>query len=571
MSPSEADPTSSSSSSTRGARARANTTSFAPFWRKKGPNEHGPSPQTSQAQQLQQPLSLDELIRALSPPSVPSLAHARSLASMLAVCSPLPRRELLNPILDSLCNGAKSPPSVQAAGFDILSAYCENHEALPCGVAEKLAYFSLFLGGATEGGATWATELWEPRFKALRALTNHGQDVLGIVNNVIDLLQSWIEGAFEGLLRAYATSSSASPSPSLGNTGTERAEMAERERSIDILVKFLGEILTRPDNISRITEERMAGVLKFYASLVDRAIALADPSKDPPTPNPAISPSISLSRTGGGHRRNISSLSSSSSPSIASTQPPIRHPAEFATTLYMNHLSAHIKSMPPTYLNAILPLLFRALAFCASPLPRLSVMLQTRKKNTLEDKITETLNSLFSGPYATVCMRILRIHLFPPQTHLSPASRQAAYSQPTVIRAAIMASLGATRTLRNYIRRALSARLARAYISREASIGYSHSGAPGHMELQVDLMEKAWPKEDYTSSSIGIGTGGNGWDAARLGRVLADAVGAWVEWSFDEAATGSDAERRALWEKESEGRDEILEEAAGVLKDILQE
>jgi hypothetical protein len=56
-----------------------------------------------------------------------------------------------------------------------------------------------------------------------------------------------------------------------------------------------------------------------------------------------------------------------------------------------------------------------------------------------------------------------------------------------------------------------------------------------------------------------------------LGRTLAESVGAWVEYHFDDSAVRSEAEGRQLWEKEREGKDEILEEAAGVLKDILQE
>jgi NAD(P)H-hydrate repair Nnr-like enzyme with NAD(P)H-hydrate epimerase domain len=89
------------------------------------------------------------------------------------------------------------------------------------------------------------------------------------------------------------------------------------------------------------------------------------------------------------------------------------------------------------------------------------------------------------------------------------------------------------------------------------------------MEFQTDLMERAWPKDDYTATSVGIGN--NGWDAGRLGRMLAESVGAWVEYHFDDSAIKSEAERYQLWEKERAGKDEILEEAAGVLKDILQE
>ncbi|KDR74143.1 hypothetical protein GALMADRAFT_99986 [Galerina marginata CBS 339.88] len=534
------------------ARARANTTSFL-SWRKQR-TEHPPSAQPA--------LSLEALIQALSPPSVPSLAHARALASALSNCSPLPRRDILNPILDSLCNDAKSPPSVQAAGYDILSAYWENHEALPLAVAERLSYFSLFLGATTP----WGVELWEPRFKALRALTKYGTDIMGIEDNLIDILQYWIEGAFEGLMK---------PPSSI-----DRSETAERERSVDIIVKFLSDILTRPENISRITDDKMASVLGFYASLVDRCIVLPDASKEPtsPTPSSASASNGSTSKPSQGHRRNLSSLSTSSTPSVTSTPPQpaptFKHPAEFATTLYLNHLSAHIKVLPPTYLNSILPLLFRALAFFASPLARLSVTLQSRKKNTLEDKITEHLNALSSGPYANMCMIILRTYLFPPNTFETPKEPrspqpQTQLTQSQTLRTAVLTSLGANRTFRNYVRRALSARLARAYISREVSLGYSHSGAPGHMELQGDLMEKAWPKDDFAVSSVGIG--GNGWDAARLGRVLADSVGAWVEFHFDDAAVKNEAERRVMWEKEREGKDEILEEAAGVLKDILQE
>lgn len=119
------------------------------------------------------------------------------------------------------------------------------------------------------------------------------------------------------------------------------------------------------------------------------------------------------------------------------------------------------------------------------------------------------------------------------------------------VRTAIQTSLGAQRTLRNYIRRALHTRLARAYISRESSVGYSHSGAPGHLDLEKDLMERAWPKEDV---------GMSGWDAGRFGRDLAGSVEAWNDFSLGE---------NYPWV--SHAKDKVLEEAAGTLKDILQE
>ncbi|KAF8966956.1 hypothetical protein BDZ97DRAFT_1806083 [Flammula alnicola] len=477
MSRQEAEP------STR-ARPRANTTSFtASLWSRR--------PRAEQT--------------VLNPSICPQFGSRSCFGKHPLNLSPLPLRETLNPILVSLCS-AESPPSVQAAGYDILSAYWENHEALSLGTAERLSYFSLFLGTTT----SWGMELWEPRFKALRALTRYGIDIIGIENHLIDVLQWWIEGAFEGLLKVPAALSI--------------APMTERERSLDLL---------------------MADVLHFYASLVDRSIVIPDPTKElPSSPTSTAAPAPTTRHSSLGHRRN--------------------HPAELATNLYLSHLSAHIKTLPPVHLNSILPLLFRALAFCAAPLPRLS-------KNTLEDRITETLNSLFQGPYATSCMLILKSYLFPPCSAEDKGALTGVNqpSQPSSPAVAIMTTLGANRTFRNYVRRALSARLARAYISREASIGYSHSGAPGHMALQVDLLEKAWPKEDYTPSSIGIG--GNGWDAARLGRTLAESVGAWIDYRFDDATLKNDSEKRLAWEKEQQGKDEILEEAAGVLKDILQE
>ncbi|KAG6903605.1 hypothetical protein DXG01_016379, partial [Tephrocybe rancida] len=57
---------------------------------------------------------------------------------------------------------------------------------------------------------------------------------------------------------------------------------------------------------------------------------------------------------------------------------------------------------------------------------------------------------------------------------------------------------------------------------------------------------------EYTASALGLGR--NGWDAGRLGRVLARAVQAWVAWHGDDRA-----------------KDDILEEAAGVPYDIWQE
>jgi tuberous sclerosis protein 2 len=527
------------------SRPRANTTSFTPFaWRRQR-NEH-PVPPVPQ-----QPLPLEALIEALTPPAVPSLAYARALASTLSTASPLPRREVFNPILSCLCDVQK-PVAIQAAGYDILSAYCENNEALRLTTYEKLFYFSFF----PESGLAWGMELWEPRFKALRAVTKYGEDVLGIETNLIDTLKRWIKGAFDGLLQ--------------NDSPMERAERPERERSIDVLVQFLADILQKPENISRIPEDVAADVLQFYADLVNRSVILPlgpttqdrilAPVVVPNPPSNNNTPSKSL------HKRNASSLSISSIPSAHSAAKPssLKHPGELAISLYLSYLSSQLKSLSPEYLQDIHPVLFRALAFSASPLPRLTV-LPRKESSQEEEKITETLSALLAGPYTTICMRILKKHLFPPKIN-EPFPRRSPEGLSEEREGAcqqldIMTSLGAHRMLRNFIRRALSMRLERAY--RETSI---NTGAPGHIELESDLKERAWPKDDYASSA-----GGNGWDAGRLGKVLASSVHAWVTWGSDMLRSRGEEDKPQSWEKQREGQDTILEEAAGVLKDILQE
>ena len=533
------------------SRPRANT-SFASFtWRRHQPAVTSPPTPA---------LSLQALIEALYPPAVPSLSHARNLASVLPNHSPLPRRDILNPILSSLCS-ADSPTALQAAGFDILAAYWENPESLPMSTSDRLLYFSLFLGNSIP----WGMDLWEPRFKALRALTKYGVDIIGIEANIIDVLQRWIEGAFEGLLTP----------PDSG----DRSESSERERSLEILVKFLEELLGRTDAIARITDENMTSILHFYARLVDRSISLPDVPRDTMI-SPFFSASSSTAPTRQqllSHRRNLSSLSSTSLNSTSSSSTPTALPSktasECAVGFYLCHVTAHIKLLSHTHLCYILPVLFRALASCSASPPRLSTVMQSPKKNTLEEKLTEMLNSLFAGPYAANCMVILRQHLFPASfgTHgvstTTSKKRGFGYSPAQIV---ILTSLGAHRTLRNHVRRALFSRIARTYISREAIHGYSHSGAPGHMDLQKEWIEKAWPKEDFAPSSVGAG--GNGWDASRMGKALADSVGAWIAHQFSDSGDHkTEEECRAEREKERQGKEEILEEAAGVLKDILQE
>ncbi|KAJ7671924.1 hypothetical protein B0H17DRAFT_1084649 [Mycena rosella] len=473
------------------------------------------------------------------------LAYARSLATGLSSHSPIPRHAVLNPILATLC-AADCPVALQCAGYDILSAYCENPEAVGLGTPDRISYFSLFLGPVA---ASWGPEIWEPRFKALRALTKSGTDVLGIELPVLKVLKTWISSAFESIVLDLAL---------------DRADRAERERSVGILADFLTEVVGRVDVMARISEDHLVGVLHFYAGMVEQAMdvsSLRRPSISSPaveiTPN-TTSPARPFSQN---HKRNPSSVSVTSSVSLPPVTPGTgtKQPSDIAIAIYINHLTTQLKILSSTYLDLILPFLFRALAHCASTLPRLTVASQPPRVSTSENKINDTLNSLLSGPYATTCMVVLRKNLYPPSSLsclLNDTEGQDIQGNEKQVWAAIQTAFGAHRTLRTYIRRALSARLARAYISRETSAGYSHSGAPAHMEIERDLMERAWP-----STETGIGQ--SGWEAGKLGRPLSASARDWVAFCC------SDGEE-VDW-KMREGVERVLDEAAGTLKDVLQE
>ncbi|KAJ7037381.1 hypothetical protein C8F04DRAFT_1092252 [Mycena alexandri] len=471
------------------SRPRANTSTFSAFgsWRKQKPDQSTTPPAASNPSPP--PLQLDELIQALTPPAVPSLVYARSLATGLSNHSPIPRHAVLNPILATLC-AAECPVALQCAGYEILAAYCENPEAAGLGTPDRLSYFSFFKNPAT---LSWGVEIWEPRFKALRALTRSGSDTLGIEIPVLNVLKAWISSAFDSIVMDLAM---------------DRADRAERERSVNILTDFLTAMVKRVEFMARIPEDELVGVLHFYAGLVERAMDVGALRR----------PSLSPARPFQHHRRNQSSVSVTSSITSPPVTPGIgtRPPSDIAIAIYINHLTSQLKTLASTYLDLILPFLFRALAHCASTLPRLNVATPTSRSSSSEDKINETLNSLLSGPYATTCMLILRRNLYPPSRVDNGTAEDGKKLQ-----AAIQSAFGAHRTLRGYIRRALSARLARAYISSETSGGYSHSGAPAHMEIAKDLMEQAWPSTD-------AGIHQSGWDAGKLGRPLSTSARDWV-------------------------------------------
>ncbi|GJE99374.1 hypothetical protein PsYK624_156280 [Phanerochaete sordida] len=91
------------------------------------------------------------------------------------------------------------------------------------------------------------------------------------------------------------------------------------------------------------------------------------------------------------------------------------------------------------------------------------------------------------------------------------------------------------------------ARLARAYISRTNSVNYTPSGAPGSLEIDRELLDRAWAKDDITT-----------WDLNRFRSVLCVSIREWLTI----VQTVDEPLRHPC--------EQILSEIAGILKDITQ-
>jgi tuberous sclerosis protein 2 len=525
MSPQEVDPPFR-------PRGRSNTNSFPNFSWRRGRNDPPPLPLPAAPEP---PLSVEELIAALTPPAVPSLVTARALSATLATSSTV-QLFSLTPILASLCT-ADAPTSLRTAGYDILTAFLERTPPPVLRASDRIALFSLF---TAHGKNAWHPDVWEARFRAFTAFTRGGAEIAGIEPQLLEMLQTWIDAAFTGLLAAAAAHAR-----DLVISSTERAE---RERSVDMLGSFLTVTTSRLETLARLSETTIASVLTFFGGLVERALAL--PS-DPPPLSAFASPDIfqgshssippTPTRTAQTHRRHHSSTSLP----LASPVPPSplgpapRRPADIAVALYLDHLDAQARYLSPMHLKTIIPVLFRCLASYASQLPRLSLTSsdQFDPQFPLERHILEVLDPILNGPYTASCFIILRQHLLP-----RTGAGLVAW------RVGVQTATGACRTLRVYVRRALCTRLARSYISRMSSESYTQSGAPGGINLEQGLIERAWAKDEFTRGDLG-----------KVGRMLRKAADAWVSVQ-PEAEGGSDAER-----------EEVLLEIAGALRDIFQE
>jgi tuberous sclerosis 2 len=509
------------------ARGRSNTNSFANFPWRRGRNE---APPTITPVVPEPTLSVDELINALSPPAVPSLSTARALSAALANASTV-QLFSLTPILASLCV-SDAPASLRAAGYDILTAFLERTPAPVLRASERTALFSLF---PVRGQNAWHPDVWEARFRAFTAFTRGGAEIAGIEPQLLEMLQTWIDAAFTGLLIRDVISS------------TERAE---RERSVDALGSFLTATTSRLETLARLSEPTIGSVLIFFVGLIERALAL--PTDPPLSAHSACSPEILQSShhssipptptrtTAQTHRRHHSSASLNiASPVTPSPLGPApRRPVDIAVALYLDHLDAQARYLSPIHLKTIILVLFRCLALYASHLPRLSISSSDQFDTQFppERRIIDVLDPILNGPYTASCFIILRQCLQP---------RTRAGLVPW--RVSVQTATGATRTLRIYVRRALSARMARSYIERMNAGSYTQSGATGGINLEHGLMERAWSKDEFTRGDLG-----------KVGRLLRSAAEAWVSVLPEDGGTDTE-------------REDVLLEIAGTLRDIFQE
>ena len=498
----------------RPARQRANTSTFNfSGWRRGRAEATAPTSTPAAAPPVASPpLHWEDLVKALSPPAVPSLIYAKSLANSLAIPgthSPPPRLSLLQPVLASLC-APDAPAPLQTVGYEILAAFLKSSQAI-ASTADRLSCLSLFVDAA------WSRELWESRTKAFEALVRYGDQTIGMEAQILRMLEGWIERAFDGLL--------------LPRTEGAPDDRLDRQRSVESLTALLIALVRKPELVSRLTDDDTAGVLRLWETLIDKALSLpsdfarsppASPAIEPQSTKTMLPPKISLS-----HRRHHSSTSL---PELSL----VKHPADIVVDAYSNYLLTRLPALTHNYLGPIVPLLFRALAFYVSPLLRLSLEPGFVHPNLLEKLISDILKELVAGPYSSSCRQLMRHHFFP--------------AGDTDLLVSIQASIGALRTLRMSIRRVLEGRLARAYIEQASSMDYSPAGVPSHIPVERELMERAWAKDETAA-----------WDLTRFANVLARASRAWIAQSQD-AAPAEVAARK----------EDVLMEIAGIVKDVIQ-
>lgn len=487
-------------------RPRANTSFVA--WRRNVPDASTSVSLAASPAAPVQTLPIDTLIQFLTPPAVPSPQHARALVSAISTQTPAPPPAELLPILLSICS-ANAPPSLQSAGFDVLTAYCSC--GAPLMTSDRVTYFDILQATAS---APWAQEVWEPRLRALNALMPTLEDTVGRERQILSVVSSWLRQAVED----YCTSES---------------EKQDRERPVEILSEALIEWFSRLEAAGRLTDDDTSLLFQFYHSLVDYILRQPPEvlSNTPPTPTPQTPQRDS--GVSSRHRRHPSSLASIPSPLSPHSQnvrpPPSRGPLQLVSTIYLKFLDSRLPQLPPSFLPIIMPMLFSILSAVMSTLPPLSP--SRPNPNPIELAVFKLLTSLLTGTYATTCLILLRQLLMP----------VAEADVDTQVRT----SLGAMRTLRVQIRTVLEDQMAKRVVERGASFSATHAGAPastvGLNDYLIKRAQRAWAKE------------GAAWDARKVSFFLVKAIRAWNTKSL------------------SVDKERVFEEIAYLLNDVLQE
>ncbi|TFK19370.1 tuberin [Coprinopsis marcescibilis] len=497
--------------------------------------------------------TVELLIEMLSSPTRPNLAHVRLLSKMLLTQTP-PRFSSLQPVLTRLCS-QWTTPGLHALGFEIMKSYWNNPKVQNASwptTSDSLSCLTFFLDSPTP----WTLDLWEVRFKALAAITKDGSDLRGIETVLIDVIKDCLANAFRLLTHQ--------------SKQIDGAAKRECERCIITVGNFLSDLLAHLANVSRIREELLMGLFAFYGNLIDDLIHLPSSTASQGIPSPKETPSPASTEKSGrrAHKRRAPSLSSLmflTSPTNTEQPrpppPPVKHPAELAIALFHTHSSPHLLHLTSEQLSHVLPILFRSLAFCASPLPRLTIQPQPLSPATLEDKLVDLLNRLVPSPSSAATMQTLKHFMFPHIPEVSSKEGHPGSSTPMKtdfdnLQLMIMTSLGAHRTLRNYARRALVARLEKVFHPQEAAV---REGGPPRTG-EVDLADLAWLRHDQHRHGMVS-------SESSEGEALSATIDAWVTWSPELQST---IESEA-WDRILEGKDSIIEESAGILKDVYQE
>lgn len=405
--------------------------------------------------------------------------------------------------------------------------YCATNGALT--TSDRLVYLSTM--PFTE---SWSQDVWEPRLKALNALISSVEDVIGAEETLLRILSSWVLDALEDYC-------------------LEEVTRQEKERAVVALNDAYIGWYNKLDTTGRISESFVSSLYDLYTALIDKALCYPVDSGQhssastsiPSTPHRENSSASANSPNR--HRRHPSSTTNITSPlSHQNTRRLVRGPVHVVTTIALNTIDARNSRLSYAFLPILIPLLFRLLSALMPALPPLTPHASSEHQNDpVEHRLVRTVTALFSGPYSTTCLILLRKLMAP--TSMPSAGNSfddEALSKLYLDMAKV--SRGAIRVLRLQIRQVLEDRMAMRFLQRDIATMATPAGAPGSAQsLSKSLEERA--QRAWKTEGAGV------WDARKVGFFLCRSIQVWIAFP-------------APIDKEK-----IFEEIAGLLKDVLEE